>query len=193
MQKVARNILIIVLALVFSGLNSAGQGLAQEDESRTYSKEEISRTVEGFFEGTSQGLAEIIERLFAEQGWPSGYIRGNEASGALVFGLRYGKGQLQLKDQEPVDVFWQGPSVGFDIGGHASKTFTLVYNLYDPARLFQRFPGVDGSIYVLGGFSMNYQQSEEIVLAPIRTGVGLRLGANVGYLHYTRQERINPF
>jgi len=163
------------------------------DESQTYSKEEIRQQVEGFFEGTTQGLADIVEMIFAKHGRPTGFIQGEEFGGALIVGLRYGRGQLLLKGQEPVPVFWQGPSIGFDWGGHASKVFTLVYNLTDPDRIFQRFPGVDGSVYVLGGFSMNYQQSNEIILVPIRTGVGLRLGASVGYLHYTRQEHINPF
>lgn len=163
------------------------------DESQTYSQEEIRRQVEGFFEGTTQGLAEIVEMIFAAHGRPTGFIQGEEISGALTIGLRYGRGQLHLKGQAPVDVYWQGPSIGFDFGLHASKVFTLVYNLTDPDKIFQRFPGVDGSAYVLGGFSMNYQQSNEIILAPIRTGVGLRLGIKVGYLHYTREQHINPF
>lgn len=176
-----------------AALAMAKQSEATEDESRTYSKEEISQQVEGFFAGTAKGLAEIVEKIFAEHDRPAGFIRGEEAGGALVVGLRYGKGHLQLKHQEPVNIFWQGPSVGFDVGLHASKSFTLVYNLTEPGKIFQRFPGVDGSVYVVGGFSMNYQKSEEIILVPIRTGVGLRLGANVGYLHYTREEQMNPF
>lgn len=171
----------------------AEENMPKEDESQTYSKEEIRQQVEGFFDGTTQGLADIVERVFAEQGRPTGFIKGDEASGALVVGLRYGKGQLQLKGQDPVQVYWQGPSVGFDVGLHASKVFTLVYHLTDPNIIFQRFPGVDGSVYIVGGVSMNYQKSNEIILAPIRTGVGLRLGASVGYLHYTRDEHINPF
>lgn len=192
-----RHIHITAAALVavffFCNMALAQEPRPVEDESRTYSKEEISQRVEGFFEGTTQGLADIIERLFLEQGRPTGFIQGEEAGGALIVGLRYGKGHLMLKGQDPIQVFWQGPSIGFDVGGHASKVFTLVYNMTDPNRIFQRFPGVDGSVYVVGGFSMNYQKSNEIILAPIRTGVGLRLGANVGYLHYTRQEHINPF
>lgn len=188
----------LIIGIGLTALLCSSQALAQgpqavEGEAQTYSREEISNQVEGFFEGTTEGLADILNRIFAEQGRPTGFIKGNEAGGALVVGLRYGKGQLQLKGQEPVDVYWQGPSVGFDAGLHAAKVFTLVYNLTDPNLIFQRFPGVDGSVYVLGGFSMNYQKSNEILLAPIRTGVGLRLGANVGYLHYTRQEHINPF
>lgn len=184
--------LTIFLSFFFISLSIPGNASA-DDETRTYSKEEIAQHVEGFFAETSQGLADIIEKIFAEHGRPTGFITGEEAGGALVVGLRYGKGQLQVKGQPPVDVFWQGPTVGFDAGLHAAKVFTLVYNMYDPGKIFQRFPGVDGSVYVFGGFSMNYQKSEEIVLAPIRTGVGMRLGANVGYLHYTPEEHINPF
>jgi len=166
---------------------------AGNDPSRTYSQQEIRDAVEGFFAGTTRGLAEILERIFTDYGRPSGYIQGEEAGGALVVGLRYGQGYLHLKDQEPVRVYWQGPSVGFDLGGHVAKNFTLVYNLTDPALLLQRFPGVDGSAYAVGGLSMNYQKSNEVILAPIRTGVGLRLGANIGYLHYTPKQHINPF
>ncbi len=198
MNTFRRTIIVMGLTAWFCFFLALTQAMAQappemESASQTYSEEEISNQVEGFFEGTTEGLADILNRVFAEQGRPTGFIRGDEAGGALVVGLRYGKGQLQLKGQAPVDVYWQGPSMGFDVGLHAAKVFTLVYNLTDPNLIFQRFPGLDGSIYVLGGFSMNYQKSNEIVLAPIRTGVGLRLGASVGYLHYTRQEHINPF
>jgi hypothetical protein len=198
MGKIIRLTLLVSAfcsALLFWSWTSAlaGQADPVSDESRTYSKEEIRQQVEGFFAGTTRGLAELLEKAFADYGRPTGFIRGEEGSGALVVGLRYGKGLLQLKDREPVQVYWQGPSVGFDVGVHAAKNFTLVYNLTDPERIFQRFPGVDGSVYVVGGFSMNYQKSEEIILAPIRTGVGLRLGASIGYLHYTREENINPF
>lgn len=194
MQKFICAVIALALTTVFFGSTGlAGEEAGSEDSVATYSQEEIRRHVEGFFAGTTQGLAAIIERIFAEHGRPNGFIAGNEASGALVVGLRYGKGQLQLKGQGPVELFWQGPSVGFDAGLHAAKVFTLVYNLTDPEQIFQRFPGVDGSVYVLGGFSMNYQKSGEIILAPIRTGVGLRLGASAGYLHYTREEHVNPF
>ncbi|WP_051434318.1 DUF1134 domain-containing protein [Desulfonatronum lacustre] len=198
MNTFRRTIIVMGLTAWLCSFLALTQVMAQappemESESQTYSEEEIRNQVEGFFEGTTEGLADILNRVFADQGRPTGFIKGDEAGGALVVGLRYGKGQLQLKGQSPVDVYWQGPSMGFDVGLHAAKVFTLVYNLTDPNLIFQRFPGVDGSVYVLGGFSMNYQKSNEIVLAPIRTGVGLRLGASVGYLHYTRQEHINPF
>jgi hypothetical protein len=162
-------------------------------EEQTYSREEIRSEVEGFFEGATEGLAEIVEKVFKEHGRPNGYIKGGEGGGAIVVGLRYGEGTLQLKSGATRKLFWQGPSVGLDWGGNASKVFTLVYGLEDPDEIYQRFPGVDGSAYLVGGFSLNYQRSGQVVLAPIRTGVGLRLGANVGYLHYTRKKHINPF
>ncbi|MFP4071540.1 MAG: DUF1134 domain-containing protein [Desulfovibrionales bacterium] len=186
MRRVA---LILVMAFTVWGAGTSGY-CADND---TYSQAEIRAEVEGFFEETTAGLADIIEKIFKERGRPNGFIKGGEGGGAIFVGLRYGEGTLQLKSGSTRKVYWQGPSVGFDLGGNASKVFTLIYNLNDPQEIFQRFPGVDGSAYVVGGFSMNYQQSNEIILAPIRTGVGLRLGANVGYLHYTQDKRYNPF
>jgi hypothetical protein len=162
-------------------------------EEQTYTKEEIRSEVEGFFESTTEGLADIVEKVFSEHGRPNGFIKGGEGGGAIMIGLRYGEGMLQLKSGATRKLFWQGPSVGFDWGGNASKVFTLVYRLENPDDIYQRFPGVDGSAYLVGGFSLNYQRSGQVVLAPIRTGVGLRLGASVGYVHYTRKKHINPF
>jgi hypothetical protein len=159
----------------------------------TYNKEEVNREVMGFFEGGSRGLAEMVARAFKDLGQPTGFIKGNEAGGALVVGLRYGTGTLYIKGQKPQPVYWQSPSLGFDLGVNVVKVFTLVYGMTRPEEIFQRFPGVDGSAYVIGGFGMNYQRSDNVTLAPIRFGVGLRLGANVGYQHYTRNQEINPF
>ncbi|MFU2209835.1 DUF1134 domain-containing protein [Solidesulfovibrio sp. C21] len=162
-------------------------------KSQTYNRNEVNREVMGFFESGSRGLAEMVARSFHDLGQPSGFIKGNEAGGALIVGLRYGTGTLYLKGRKPIPVYWQSPSIGFDLGVNAGKVFTLVYGLTSPDQLFQRFPGVDGSVYILGGFGMNYQRTEGITLAPIRFGVGLRLGANVGYQDYTRTQQINPF
>jgi hypothetical protein len=159
----------------------------------TYNRAEVNKEVMGFFESGSRGLAEIVAKSFKDLGQPTGFIKGNEAGGALVVGLRYGTGTLYLKGQPPVAVYWQSPSVGFDIGVNAVKVFTLVYGLDHADLLFQRFPAVDGSAYILGGFGVNYQRSDNITLAPIRFGVGLRLGANVGYQSYTRTQTANPF
>lgn len=160
---------------------------------QTYNRAEVNREVMGFFDSGSRGLAEMVARAFHDLGQPTGFIKGNEAGGALVVGLRYGSGTLYLKGQKPIPVYWQSPSLGIDLGVNAVRVFTLVYGTTHPNEIFQRFPGVDGSAYVLGGFGMNYQRSDNITLAPIRFGVGLRLGANVGYQHYTRTQDINPF
>ena len=158
-----------------------------------YNRDEVNREVMGFFEGGSRGLAELVARAFKDLGQPVGFIKGNEGGGALVVGFRYGVGTLYLKGQPPVPVYWQSPSVGLDLGVNAGKVFTLVYGMDRPDQIFQRFPGVDGSAYVLGGFGMNYQRSGPYTLAPIRFGVGLRLGANIGYQSYTRTASANPF
>ncbi|EKO39330.1 MAG: hypothetical protein B193_1963 [Solidesulfovibrio magneticus str. Maddingley MBC34] len=163
------------------------------DKPGPYNRDEVNREVMGFFEGGSRGLAELVARAFKDLGQPVGFIKGNEGGGALVVGFRYGIGTLYLKGQPPVPIYWQSPSLGFDLGVNAGKVFTLVYGMTRTDQIFQRFPGVDGSAYVLGGFGMNYQRSGDITLAPIRVGVGLRLGASVGYQSYTREQTINPF
>ncbi|MFT4047464.1 MAG: DUF1134 domain-containing protein [Solimonas sp.] len=162
------------------------------DEAHTYSADEVTQAASKFFGSTSEGLAKAIERTFSDYGRPNAYIYGNEGGGAIVVGLRYGKGTLQFKGGESQKVYWQGPSVGWDFGGNASKVFTLVYNLRSSTQLFQRFPAVDGSLYVVAGVGVNYQKSGDIVLAPIRTGVGLRAGASLGYVHYTREASVVP-
>ena len=142
---------------------------------------------------TAESAGAVIERVFRDNGRPTGYIAGEEASGAISIGARYGRGLLYMKNQPTIEVFWQGPSIGWDIGGNASRVFTLCYNLQYPDAIFRRFPGVEGSAYLIGGMGVNYQRADGITLAPIRAGVGLRLGANVGYLSYSRQRNIFPF
>lgn len=159
----------------------------------TYDEKEINKAASEYFGEYSEGLAKAIEKALSDFGQPNAYIVGEEAAGAVVVGLRYGKGVLNYKGGDSQTVYWQSPTVGWDFGGNASKVFTLVYNLRKTQDLFQRFPGVDGSLYVLAGVGMNYQRSGDITLAPIRTGVGLRAGANVGYVHYTRTASVIPF
>ncbi|NKB21634.1 MAG: DUF1134 domain-containing protein [Alphaproteobacteria bacterium] len=166
---------------------------AQNTSNDTYSEDEILEKAKGFFGHTTAGLAKGIEKVFSDLGKPNGIILGEEAGGAFFVGLRYGKGELNQKKSANRKVFWQGPSVGFDFGGNASKVFTLVYHLKNPTELYRRFPGVDGSLYVIAGISLNYQQAGNVVLAPIRTGVGLRAGANIGYLHYSQEHSWLPF
>ena len=165
------------------------------DESRdgTYSMREITRTGHGFFGATSRGLASVIEYAFRKQGRPNGYILGEDAGGALIAGLRYGGGRLFTRDAGEHPVYWQGPSIGYDAGGDGSKVMVLVYRLSHPEEIYRRFAGVEGSAYVVGGVGINFQTHGDVVLAPIRTGIGLRMGANIGYLKYTRRPTWNPF
>ncbi|MBU1385556.1 MAG: DUF1134 domain-containing protein [Alphaproteobacteria bacterium] len=143
----------------------------------------------------AEAIGAAIERIFADQGdRPTAYIAGEEGSGAAGVGLRYGRGALHMKDlSASQEVFWQGISIGWDVGGNASRVFTLVYGLYHPDMIYRRYPGVEGSAYLVGGVGVNYQRADGIVLAPIRTGVGLRLGANVGTMAYSRQRNLLPF
>jgi hypothetical protein len=159
----------------------------------TFSKNEIIDKGHAFFGSVSQGLANVIEYAFKRAGRPNGYILGEDAGGAVVAGLRYGEGTLYTKDAGTHRVYWQGPSVGYDFGGEGSKAMVLVYNLRDPSEIYHRFGGVQGSAYVIGGVSIQFQKRDDVILAPIRSGVGVRLGANVGYLKYTRKPTWNPF
>lgn len=158
----------------------------------TFSQDEIVTAAAGFFGLTAQTVAAAAERIFRDQGSPNGYIAGEEGSGAWIVGLRYGRGTLVMKAGPTEQVFWQGPSIGFDFGGNASKVFTLIYRLESALQIYRRFPGVEGSAYFIGGIGVNYQRADNIVLAPMRAGVGLRGGANVGYLAYSRNRRIVP-
>jgi len=159
----------------------------------TYTMDEIVSQGSDALGVAAESVGAAVERIFRDYGQPTGYLAGEEASAAITIGARYGQGLLYMKDKATTEVFWQGPSVGFDLGGNASRVFTLCYNLAYPDAIFRRFPGVEGSAYLLGGLGVQYQQAENIVLAPIRAGVGLRLGANIGYLVYSRQRNILPF
>ncbi len=159
----------------------------------TFSQNEVVRAATGFFGDTSEAVAKAVQRVFAENGLPDAYVKGEEGSGAFIVGLRYGSGWLMRKGYAPVKVYWQGPSVGFDFGANASKTFMLIYNLHHRDQLYSRFPGVSGSFYFVAGIGVNYMRSGNITIAPMRTGVGLRAGVNAGYLTFTRHETINPF
>jgi hypothetical protein len=162
-------------------------------KAETYSRDEIVNNVSDFLGVTAEAAGGAVEKVFANNGRPTGYIAGEEASAAIAVGARYGRGLLYMKGKEPLEVYWQGPSVGWDLGGNASRVFTLCYDLQVPDAIFQRFPGVEGSAYFIGGMGVNYQRASGITLAPIRAGVGWRLGANVGYLAYSRQRNILPF
>jgi hypothetical protein len=161
--------------------------------SGAYSSSEILDTGHHFFGSVSEGLAKVVEHAFSRNGSPTGYILGEEAGGAVVAGLRYGEGTLYTKNYPPMKVYWQGPSLGYDFGGDGAKVMTLVYNLQYTPQIFQRFVGVDGSAYLVGGVGVTFLQRDDVTLAPIRAGLGLRLGANVGYLKYTPSATWNPF
>jgi len=167
--------------------------LAQNNSGASFSENEIVDAVADFFGVTAQAAATVVQRIFADLGQPNAYIQGEEASGAFAVGLRYGEGWLTRKGASPFKVFWQGPSIGFDIGANASKSFTLIYNLRRREDIFQRFPGVEGTYYFIAGLGVNYQRADDITLAPIRSGVGVRAGVNAGYLAYTRERNWIPF
>lgn len=157
-----------------------------------FSQTEIIGTGHRFFGNVSQSLGKAIEYAFQSQGQPNGYILGEDAGGALILGLRYGEGTLYTRDAGNHKVFWQGPSLGYDAGAEGSKTMVLVYNMSDPAEIYNRFGGVQGAAYLVGGVSLQFQKYNDVTLGIIRSGVGLRLGANVGYSKYTRAPTWNP-
>ncbi|HEX7783167.1 MAG TPA: DUF1134 domain-containing protein [Sphingobium sp.] len=166
---------------------------AAPNSSTSYQKDDLIGAAEGVFGKGAQGLAGIIEKILKEQGEPNAYIAGREASGALVVGLRYGSGTLSHKIEGKRDIYWTGPSVGFDAGGNAGNTFVLVYNLYDTQDIYRRFPAGEGAAYFVGGFNASYLRRGDIVLIPIRLGVGYRLGVNAGYMKFTEKRNWVPF
>jgi hypothetical protein len=191
-----RTLILSGLAAGVSGCTTTGSSGYQDaggTPSRTYSSEEIVSGASDFLGVTAEAAGAAIERVFQENGQPTGYIAGEEASGAITVGARYGRGLLYMKERPTLEVFWQGVNIGFDLGGNASRVFTLCYNLHYPDMIFRRYPGVEGSAYLIAGLGVNYQRADDITLAPIRAGVGLRLGANVGYLSYSRQRNVIPF
>jgi hypothetical protein len=161
--------------------------------SNQFSPNELIDAGHRFFGGVSRGLAMVVEKAVSQWGLPNGYVLGEEAGGAFVGGLRYGDGTLYTKNAGDVRVFWQGPTLGFDAGADGARTMMLVYNLPRTAAIFDRFGGLDGSAYFIGGFGMTALTANNIVLVPIRSGVGLRLGANLGYLKFTQRPTWNPF
>lgn len=192
-RHATNTLLVVTLWLLLAPAVRAGESNPAARRDTTYDQQSVLREATDFFGEGAQGLAKVVERVFQEQGEPNGYIMGQEVSGALVVGARYGDGLLSLKGHGQRRVHWSGPSVGFDAGGNASKVFVLVYNLEAPESIYQRFPAVDGSLYFVAGVSVNYQQAGSTVLAPIRFGAGLRSGINVGYMHYRRKRSWNPF
>jgi len=163
------------------------------EERSTYQKDDLIGAAEGVFGKGAEGLASMIEDILKDQGEPNGYIVGREAGGAFVVGLRYGSGTLYHKIEGQRDVYWTGPSVGIDAGANAANSFTLVYNLYDTEDLYKRFGAGEGSAYLIGGFNASYLRRGDVVLIPVRLGVGVRLGANIGYMKFSKKQRWLPF
>jgi hypothetical protein len=159
----------------------------------TYNKDDVIGAAEGVFGKGAKGLADIIEKILKDQGEPNAYIVGREASGAIGIGLRYGSGTMSHAVEGQRAVYWTGPSLGFDLGGDATKTFVLVYNLYDSQDLYRRYPQVEGRAYFIGGFSATYLRRGSVVIIPVRAGVGMRLGANIGYMKFSEKSRWLPF
>jgi hypothetical protein len=167
----------------------AGPGVAGNG----YQKDDLIGAAEGVFGKGAEGLAGLIEDILRKQGEPNGYIVGREASGAFVVGLRYGSGTLHHKVEGDRPVYWTGPSIGFDAGANAGNTFVLVYNLYDSEELYKRFGAGEGAAYLVGGFHTSYLRRGDVVLIPVRMGLGLRLGVNAGYMKFTRKRSFVPF
>ncbi len=163
------------------------------DPDKTFQKDDLIGAAEGVFGKGAAGLGGLIEKILKKQGQPNGYIIGREGGGAFVVGLRYGSGTLTHKVEGERPVYWTGPSIGFDAGANAGSTFVLVYNLYDTEDLYRRYPSGEGVAYLVGGFNASYLRRGDIVLIPIRVGAGLRLGANVGYMKFSKKQRWLPF
>ena len=194
-MKFASRLAALAIAVLAFGLSPAD---AQQQQRRyqgdgTYRSDELMNAGHRFFGNVSRGLAGVIEKAVSQWGQPNGYVLGEEGSGAIIAGLRYGEGTLYTKNAGDLRLYWQGPSVGFDWGGDGARTMMLVYNLPATQAIYQRFGGLDGSAYFIGGFGMTALTANNIVLVPIRSGVGLRLGANIGYLKFTPQATWNPF
>jgi hypothetical protein len=167
--------------------------LAPPQRSNTFTSGELVRGGHKFFGTVSSGLAHVVETAVSRWGQPNGYVLGQEGGGAFIVGLRYGDGGLYTKNSGDRRVFWEGPSAGFDVGGDGARTMMLVYNLPATETIYQRFAGIDGSAYFIGGFGMTALNSGNIIVVPIRSGLGFRLGANIGYLKFTPQATWNPF
>ena len=159
----------------------------------TYAENDVLGAAEGVFGKGAEGLADIVRKTFKDRGQPNAYIVGREAGGAFIIGVRYGSGMLYHKVEGDRKVHWTGPSVGFDIGGDGSKVFALVYNLNDTEDLYRRYPAAEGKAYAIGGFTANYLQRDNIVIVPIKLGVGWRLGLNAGYLKFSKKGKVLPF
>ena len=172
---------------------AAAQAATGPNQGATYKEDDLIGAAEGVFGKGAKGLADVIKDLLKKQGEPNAYIVGREGGAALVVGLRYGSGTLFHKVEGQRPVYWTGPSIGFDAGANAGNTFVLVYNLYNSADLYKRFPAGEGQAYLIGGFNVSYMRRGDTVLIPIRVGAGLRLGINAGYMKFSTKQKWLPF
>jgi hypothetical protein len=186
-------VLLASLLLAAGGATAASLTGTAGSGHATYSDDEVVNAANDFFKNGAEDLSKVLRKVLKEKGQPVAVIRGEEGGGAIGVGLRYGHGELLYKGSAGRKIYWQGPSIGFDVGANAVKVFALVYDLPTTEQLFQRFPGVEGSLYFVGGFGVNYVQSDHIVIAPVRFGVGWRQGIAVSYMHFSPTKRINPF
>jgi hypothetical protein len=184
---------MMILATALSASHVQAQNTQNKSSADTYSSKELVDSGHRFFGNVSRSLALAIESATSKWGNPNAYILGQEGSAAFVGGLRYGEGSLHTKTRGQTKVFWQGPSLGVDFGGDGARTMMLVYNLSNTSLIFQRFGGVNGSAYLIGGFGVTALTADNIVVVPIRSGVGARLGVNIGYLKFTPSPSWNPF
>jgi hypothetical protein len=188
-----RSILAVALLVLAQAVPAPAVAQGRPGESGTFSPAELVDAGHNFFGTVARGLALTVEEAVRRWGEPNGYVLGQEASGAWFGGLRYGEGLLYTRNAGKHRVFWQGPSIGLDFGGDGARTMMLVYNLPSTEALYRRFVGVDGSAYLVGGFGMTAVMAGDVVVVPIRSGLGARLGINVGYLKFTPEPTWNPF
>ena len=197
MYRMSKSAFLSALLLLAAGFAvrpvSAASAPAAPASHATYTDDEVTQAANSFFKNGAQDLGKVLQKVLKEKGQPVAIIRGEEAGGAIGVGVRYGHGELDYKGSAGQKVNWQGPSLGFDVGANAVKVFALVYDLPDSGHLFRRFPGVEGSLYFVGGFGVNYVQNGASVIAPVRFGVGWRQGVSIGYMHFSPKKRLNPF
>lgn len=187
-SKIAQ-IVFVLVGFLFVPMSAFGQGTVSD----TYSSEELLNTGHQFFGSISQGLASVMERTISQFGQPNAYILGQEGSAALIGGVRYGEGNMYTRNAGQRKIFWQGPTIGLDVGGDGSRVMMLVYNLPGVNAIYDRYPAIQGTAYIVGGIGMTVMKHNNVVIVPIRSGVGARLGINVGYLKFTNEPTWNPF
>ena len=193
MKKYKILFFFILFTLLFS--NNFSYSADKGSKKEKFDRKEMVDKAKIYFADLSEGVGIIIERSFNDFGQPSAYIEGEEFSGAFFGGLRYGGGKIYFKDGTTKKIFWNGPSLGFDLGANASKVFTLIYNLEmdEVDKLFMRFPDIEGTLYLAAGLAINYQKKDGIIITPVRSGLGLRAGVNLGYTKYTEKKSFIPF